>query len=94
MREKTFENKVKRYLESIGAYYVKQFGCSYTAAGTPDLLCCVNGHFVAIEVKSDKGKPSVLQCHKIKQIVASGGIAYVLYPDDFLDFKRDMENLL
>lgn len=57
-------------------------------SGIPDLLCCVNGYFVAIEVKASKGKPSELQLWNIKKIKEAGGIAMVLYPKDFEDFKK------
>lgn len=82
-QEKRYETKIKRLLNSLGAYYVKQFGCGFTAAGTPDLLCCLNGRFVAIEVKADDGRPSALQIHNIQKIRESGGIALIAYPKDF-----------
>lgn len=85
--EKLFENKVRKLLESNGAYVVKHFGCAFTKSGVPDLLVCLNGKFLAIEVKAEKGKASDLQLHNIAQIQASGGIAMVLYPKDFDKFK-------
>lgn len=93
MREKSFENKIKNFLDSIGAVWYKQFGCSYTKAGTPDLLCCVNGHFVAVEVKAENGRPSPLQLYNIDKISKAGGVVYILYPKDFDKFKQDMEKL-
>lgn len=59
--EKTFENKVKAFLESVGAWHVKFFANRMTRVGVPDILACVNGYFVAIEVKAQNGKPSELQ---------------------------------
>lgn len=94
MREKSFENKIKDFLDSIGAVWYKQFGCSYTKAGTPDLLCCVNGHFVAVEVKADKGRPSPLQLYNINKIRKAGGAVYILYPKDFEEFKHDMMDII
>ena len=46
----------------------------------PDLLCCINGYFVGIEVKADNGRPSALQLWQIKCIRRGGGIGIVLYP--------------
>lgn len=83
MREKPFENKIKRLLDSLGAYHVKYFGCGFTQAGVPDILASLNGRFVAIEVKADNGRPSALQIHNINKIRESGGIALVAYPKDF-----------
>ncbi len=76
--EKTVENQIKRYLDKIGAYYLKVHGSMYQPAGTPDILCCINGRFVAIEVKRPKGGVvSNLQKSKIKKIKKAGGIAFV-----------------
>lgn len=95
MKEKSFENKIKRYIkESVGGYRVKYFGCSYSEAGTPDILACVNGYFIAIEVKGEGGKPSELQLEKIKQIRKAGGFAYVAYPTAWDKLKAILDGLL
>lgn len=76
--EKTIENQIKRYLDSIGAWHIKTHGNMFSKAGTPDIIACVNGRFVGIEVKRpDGGKVSALQKAKIKLIRASGGVAFV-----------------
>ena len=92
-REKVFENKVKAYLKSIGAYFIKTHGDRFSKVGIPDILACVNGRFVAVEVKAENGKPSELQLHHIEQIKKAGGVAYILYPKDFDEFKTK-RNLL
>ena len=92
--EKNFENKIKTYLKSIGAYFIKTHGDRFSKVGTPDILACVNGKFVAVEVKGEKGKPSELQLYHIEQIQKAGGYGIILYPKDFEKFKKDVENLL
>lgn len=87
-QEKTYENKIKRFLDDIGAYHVKYFGCAFSQSGVPDLLVCINGSFVAIEVKGDKGKPSALQLHNLDKIHWSGGYAILAYPDDWDNLKE------
>ena len=87
-QEKLFENKIKRFLTDRGIWYVKYFANRMTKSGIPDILACVDGRFVAIEVKADKGRPSELQLWNIEQIKKSGGIAMVLYPSQFEDFKN------
>ena len=57
-REKVFENKIKAYLKSVGVYFIKTHGDRFSKVGTPDILACVNGYFVAIEVKAENGKHS------------------------------------
>ena len=85
--EKNFENRVKKFLESEGCWYVKYFANAYTKSGIPDLLVCCNGHFIGVELKGPKGKPSELQLWNIEKITQAGGIGLVLYPKDFEDFK-------
>lgn len=85
--EKTFENKIKKFLESEGAYFVKFFANGYTKSGVPDILACVNGYFVGVEVKAQNGKPSELQIYNVDKIRNSGGFAMVLYPSAFQKFK-------
>lgn len=92
--EKTFENKIKRYLKDKGCYRVKYFGCSYSESGTPDILACVNGYFLAIEVKAQTGKSSELQLVKIDEIRKAGGFAYVAYPSGWDRLKDIIDGLL
>lgn len=92
--EKLFENKIKRYLKERDCYCVKYFGCNYSTSGTPDILTCVNGYFLAIEVKAQNGKPSELQLVKIDEIRKAGGFAYVAYPSGWNRLKDIIDGLL
>ena len=92
-QEKRFETKIKKFLEDNGCWCVKFFANNYTKRGIPDLLCCVNGYFVAIEVKAENGKPSELQYYHCEKIRKAGGIALILYPKDFENFKKLVREL-
>lgn len=82
--EKNFENKIKEYLTENGAWFIKYWaGAAYTKAGIPDILACLNGIFLGIEVKAVGGKPSDLQIVNIREIRKAGGIAIILYPYDY-----------
>lgn len=86
--EKNFETKVKNFLKLEGAWFVKYWGgAAFTKSGIPDLLVCLNGLFMGVELKATHGKPSELQLHTLKQIDEAGGIALLLYPKDFRMFK-------
>ena len=88
-QEKNFEDKVKQFLKQEGCYFIKYWGgAAYTKKGIPDLLVCCAGFFLGIELKSEKGKPSDLQLWNIEKIKQAGGIAQVLYPDQFEEFKQ------
>ena len=86
-QEKNFENRIKKFLENEGCWFVKFFANAYTKSGIPDLLVCCNGYFLAVEVKAQNGKPSELQKWNIKKINAEEGFGVILYPDQFDDFK-------
>ena len=93
--EKQFENKVKKYLKEKNCWFVKYWGgAEFTKAGVPDLLCCINGHFVGLEIKSETGKTRELQFYQLNQINQSGGIGIVLRPSQFEKFKKLVEELL
>jgi Holliday junction resolvase len=92
--EKTFEVKIKRMLRENGAYFVKFFANSYTKAGIPDILACVNGYFVGIEVKAENGHPSDLQIYNIEHIRKAGGFAFIVYPSGYkklMEFIQDLK---
>ena len=92
-KEKTFENQIKKYLTEQGVWYVKYFANGFTKSGIPDLLCVVNGHFLAIEVKAENGKPSELQLHHIEKIKQAGGHAVIVKPSQFEELKRLIQEL-
>lgn len=93
--EKNFENKVKKFLKENGCWYVKYWGGGdFTKSGVPDVLACVNGYFMGIEVKGPKGKPSELQIYNLRKIIRSNGIAILLYPKDFEQFKEFVGRIL
>lgn len=79
---------MKKFLDSQGAWYVKFFANSFTKSGIPDILACVNGYFVGVEVKAQNGKPSELQLYNVRKIREAGGFAVVLYPSAFNEFKQ------
>jgi Holliday junction resolvase len=86
--EKNFENKVKKFLENEGCYFIKTHGDRFSKKGTPDLLICCNGTFIGCELKAHNGVASELQKYHVELIKKAGGVAMVLYPKDFEDFKK------
>lgn len=93
-KEKQFENKIKSYLTTRGAWFIKYWaGAQFTKSGVPDILACVNGYFVAIEVKAENGRPSELQLYNVRAINAAGGFAFILYPSAYEDFTKFINGL-
>ena len=76
-KEQDIQGAIIKYIQSIGgmAFKQNQIGI-YAQAGVPDLLCCVKGHFIAIEVKKPKQKPKPIQNAFLEAINLCGGIAF------------------
>lgn len=108
--EKQFENKIKKYLHSVGVYqagtpsnkmvveqigwFTKIWGGGYQKSGIPDLILCVNGFFISVEVKAPNGKASDLQKMNTSRINRSNGIGIILYPDGFEKFRSLIEGVI
>ena len=56
----------------------KEHGGIYGTAGIPDIIACVDGRFVAFEVKTETGRLSRLQEVTLGRIRDAGGKAYMV----------------
>jgi hypothetical protein len=108
--EKLFENRLKRWLHTVGIYaagtpsdrmtaaqcgwFLKVWGGGMQKSGIPDLLLCVNGLFLAVELKGDTGTLSELQRMNTARINQSNGIGIILYPNGFEDFKKIIQGVI
>lgn len=108
--EKKFEKQVERYLGTIGVYqagtpsnkmtveqigwFTKIWGGGYQKSGIPDLILCVNGFFISVELKAPNGHASELQKLNTAKINQSNGIGIILYPDGFEPFKEIMKGVI
>lgn len=54
-----------------------------TITGSPDVVGCIRGRMIAVELKSEEGKATKLQLHKLKKIREAGGLSYVVRPSTF-----------
>ena len=70
--------KVVKLLKQYGVYYFFPVTGGYGASGIPDIICCHNGRFIAIECKAGKNKTTPLQDAHIARIRAAGGVAVVI----------------
>ena len=108
--EKTFENKVKRWLTGAGiyalgtpedrmtvppiGYFEKRWGGGYSQSGLPDLHIVVQGINLDVELKAQTGTVKPLQRFMINQIKKSGSLALVLYPDKFPEFQKLIKGVI
>lgn len=94
MKEQDIQRKIIKYLESVGAYVVKVVASN--KSGTPDILACYRGIFLAIEVKRPETKTNVseLQEYNIKKIKEAGGVAIVSWDLDAVKATIEDINLM
>lgn len=95
MLEKQVENQIKKWLEQNNHWYFKVHGGAFQKTGVPDIIACVKGKFVAIEVKrSNGGIVSELQKAQMQKIKSCGGVVGVARSlDEFLKILKDSESL-
>jgi Holliday junction resolvase len=75
--EKRVKRAVEAMLKNMGVYYFFPPANGYGRSGIPDIICCVNGSFLAIECKAGGNKPTPLQIREIENIRLAGGVAIV-----------------
>lgn len=91
--ETRFKRKVVALLEELGAkvFVIQQL----SKHGDPDLLICLKGRFVALELKKDeKSKARLLQLHILKQVEEAGGYAKVVYPENLEETMNDLRRIV
>lgn len=88
--ETKFQTKVLKLLKEIPDLWVVKVS-QVSMRGTPDLLICYRGKFVAWELKTDSGVTSPLQEHTLNAITKAQGIARVVTP---LSFASAVQELL
>ena len=77
LAERDIVTAILRLLRKTSNCYAwKEHGGLYGVAGTPDIIACVNGRFVAFEVKTETGKLTKLQEITMQKIRNAKGQAF------------------
>jgi hypothetical protein len=108
--EKLLQKHLEKWLQEIGIYpagfpehkmilepvgwYFKVWGGGFQKAGIPDMILCVKGMFMAVELKAQRGRPSDLQILNINRIDECDGVSCFLYPSGLEQFKQDLEQFV
>lgn len=74
--EATLQRKCQAIIRQYGGYVFKNNGNIFTESGRPDLVACIKGKFVAIELKRQGHMKELSTSQKIvgEKILAAGGI--------------------
>lgn len=78
-QERQLQNRIIEYLKGSGCYVFKAVGSPAQTRGTPDLLICHRGRFLAAEVKLRGNDPTALQEYEMEKIRRAGGVAELVY---------------
>jgi hypothetical protein len=82
--ETQFKMRVQARLKEIpNAFFYKVQ--QVALRGIPDIVGCVKGHFVALELKVGKNRADKLQKWTMNEIKEAGGYAFEVTPDNFND---------
>lgn len=99
MREKVIENKIKTVLTSLGinCWFFKHAASAAMKVGIPDIICCIKGRFVGIEVKQEDGIQSDAQKVTGKNIREAGGEYWIVWSyedfvEQFNEFARKLKH--
>ena len=78
--ESGLQRRIQKALRAAfpGCYVRKIHVSEYQSGGISDLICCVRGRFVSLEVKEPGSTPSKLQEYEMDQVTIAGGIALVV----------------
>ena len=92
-REKKLQDKAIDYLKGRGIYYLNLYGDGRSGKGKPDIIACINGRFVAFELKVDKNDMQDDQrIHKIR-IERSKGLHFSPYTlSEFIKIVEALQN--
>lgn len=89
--EKKVKDKVKKFLDSIGAYHFSPMTGGFGRSGVPDIIVCLKSRFIAIECKANGGKTTMLQEKNINAIRLNKGIAMVV-DENNIDYMKEVIN--
>ena len=90
--EKKLQDKAIKYLKDKEIYHINQFGNGWASKGAPDITACINGRFVAFELKvGNNDLQDDQKIHKAR-IERSGGLHFSPYTLE--EFIKIVEGLL
>ena len=90
--EKKLQDKAITYLKENNIYYINKFGDGWSAKGAPDLIVCINGRFVAFELKvGENDLQDDQKIHRLR-IRRNGGLHYSPYTiKEFIEIVEEIK---
>lgn len=76
LTEKQITQQIRDLLGVLGAKHYKIYQTLGSERGIPDILACLQGRFVAIEVKARNRQPSEEQKRQLIELNMAGAVAF------------------
>jgi Holliday junction resolvase len=89
--EKKVKNKVVALLKERGAYYFFPATYGMGRSGIPDVVVCYKGHFIGVECKAGKNKPTALQLRELAAIADAGGSSLIINEYNLNELKEILD---
>jgi len=91
--ETIFKEKVQNDLDTLDYCWHEKIQ-QVCKRGTPDILACIGGTFIALELKKDeKEEAKPLQKLKLRKIKKAGGLDYVAHPKNWPEIFQFLKYL-
>lgn len=76
--ESKLEQEVEKFMREKRIWQLVRFQAQYNQNGLPDRLYLYKGLLLGLELKTDKGVPTILQLRKLKEINNNGGLGIII----------------
>lgn len=86
--ESKVKKRVRDVLDKLGIYHFMPPANGFGRAGIPDIIGCMDGHFIAIECKAGNGKTTALQERELDRIHNAGGTTYIAREDNIDELQQ------
>jgi Holliday junction resolvase len=78
---------VRKLLDTLNIYHFMPPANGFGRADIPDIIGCMDGHFIAIECKAGKGTTTALQDRELNAILNHGGSVFIAREHNLEDLK-------
>jgi Holliday junction resolvase len=89
--ESKVKTAVRKLLDVLKIYHFMPPANGFGRAGIPDIIGCMDGHFIAIECKAGKGTTTALQDRELNAILNHGGTVFIAREHNLDDLKLLLE---
>lgn len=91
--EKKLQDKAIAHLKGLGIYHLNLYGDGMSGKGKPDIIACINGKFVAFELKvGENDLQDDQKIHRLR-IRRSGGLHFSPYTlSEFIAIVEELLN--